>query len=444
MQTFRGDIEICQASAGSGKTTYLVNKFIEYVQQGVQPEEIAIVTFTKIGAQVLQERLAIALGVPMSRFPHVRTIHSMCFRSTKSVRTQMMDLAKYRVFNEATGFNVGTTTVVEGIDWADIKENQYLLMEQLYRNNHPYAVRIMEDRVDTERLVHFMTLYQKYKEANNYRDFTDLLDMYINDDLYEEDVKVAMIDEAQDTSLQQWNVLYQAFPNAYHIHIVGDIKQAMFRFAGASPETLLKMRGMPKALDLSYRVPQNIMQLAYNNIVQNMNMRDMTQCRTQSDGGTIKYITLIDEVADDFTWGESWFILVRNRKLAHYATDWCMRNTIPYVLYDKPYFTDTDKMEFRDGRTDDWDPEKLMFAQKCYEKGVFYRQPNVRISTIHTVKGDEADNVVLFSDISRLVSSGMEVDADSEHCVFYVATTRARKKLFIVEPQTKLYYPYLF
>lgn len=71
-------------------------------------------------------------------------------------------------------------------------------------------------------------------------------------------------------------------------------------------------------------------------------------------------------------------------------------------------------------------------------------EPNINISTIHTVKGDEADIVVLMSDISKAVASQLDLDEDSEHRVFYVAVTRAKEKLIIIQPQTKTFYPYLF
>ena len=47
------------------------------------------------------------------------------------------------------------------------------------------------------------------------------------------------------------------------------------------------------------------------------------------------------------------------------------------------------------------------------------------------------------SDISKAVASQLDFDEDSEHRVFYVACTRAKEKLIIVQPQTRLYYPYI-
>jgi len=61
--------------------------------------------------------------------------------------------------------------------------------------------------------------------------------------------------------------------------------------------------------------------------------------------------------------------------------------------------------------------------------------PQVHIGTIHSVKGGEADHVVLRTDLTYRTSLGLEADPDNEHRVFYVGATRARKHLYLVDPQ---------
>jgi superfamily I DNA/RNA helicase len=62
-------------------------------------------------------------------------------------------------------------------------------------------------------------------------------------------------------------------------------------------------------------------------------------------------------------------------------------------------------------------------------------EPRIRLSTIHGAKGGEADNVVLFTDITAAAEASMESDPDSMHRVFYVAVTRTRQNLYTLEPQ---------
>ena len=68
--------------------------------------------------------------------------------------------------------------------------------------------------------------------------------------------------------------------------------------------------------------------------------------------------------------------------------------------------------------------------------------PKINISTIHSIKGGEADNVFILSDITKNVKENMERNPDSEHRVFYVGATRAKKQLRLILPQTKIYYDF--
>lgn len=62
-------------------------------------------------------------------------------------------------------------------------------------------------------------------------------------------------------------------------------------------------------------------------------------------------------------------------------------------------------------------------------------RPRVRLSTIHSAKGGEADHVVLFKEVARRTAREADTNPDSERRVWYVASTRAKEKLTIVESQ---------
>lgn len=65
-------------------------------------------------------------------------------------------------------------------------------------------------------------------------------------------------------------------------------------------------------------------------------------------------------------------------------------------------------------------------------------EPRIKIGTIHSVKGAEADNVLLLSTVSHQVNRSQEDQegSDEERRVEYVAVTRARKRLFIATDST--------
>lgn len=60
--------------------------------------------------------------------------------------------------------------------------------------------------------------------------------------------------------------------------------------------------------------------------------------------------------------------------------------------------------------------------------------PKIRVGTIHSVKGMEADNVGLLTTTGKRIEQGIEDDAirDEEHRIAYVAVTRARRNLYVI------------
>lgn len=67
--------------------------------------------------------------------------------------------------------------------------------------------------------------------------------------------------------------------------------------------------------------------------------------------------------------------------------------------------------------------------------------PNIRIMTIHSAKGTEEENVVLVPDMTPRAYRTFGINPDAEHRVWYVAVTRAKKSLWLLQPQTAHYYP---
>ena len=62
-------------------------------------------------------------------------------------------------------------------------------------------------------------------------------------------------------------------------------------------------------------------------------------------------------------------------------------------------------------------------------------EPRIKVSTIHQAKGGECDNVVVLLDLGKIVYKSYLKNPDDEHRVFYVAVTRAKENLYIVEAQ---------
>jgi ATP-dependent exoDNAse (exonuclease V) beta subunit len=74
------------------------------------------------------------------------------------------------------------------------------------------------------------------------------------------------------------------------------------------------------------------------------------------------------------------------------------------------------------------------YITKLLRKGEkFNAEPRISVSTIHGSKGGEAENVVLFTDLSPAADAEMRINPNDTHRTFYVGVTRTKQNLYIVE-----------
>ena len=99
----------------------------------------------------------------------------------------------------------------------------------------------------------------------------------------------------------------------------------------------------------------------------------------------------------------------------------------------------------------DWFYEKLMpsksdafnypiLVKKNYGLEALEQEPRLIVSTIHAVKGAEADNVILFPDISMKANTMAHLSQEARDSIirqFYVGMTRAKERLYICDPGSK-------
>jgi superfamily I DNA/RNA helicase len=72
------------------------------------------------------------------------------------------------------------------------------------------------------------------------------------------------------------------------------------------------------------------------------------------------------------------------------------------------------------------------------------QKPQIHISTIHRVKGGQADKVVLLSDTAKAAEKFGTGNQDDETRVFYTGITRTFEDLIIVHPDKKYHFGRLF
>jgi superfamily I DNA/RNA helicase len=98
-------------------------------------------------------------------------------------------------------------------------------------------------------------------------------------------------------------------------------------------------------------------------------------------------------------------------------------------------------------RADPWDKQLLLtdteksMIHAILRRGQSLSEPKVEISTIHSAKGREADNVILLPDMTFKTWQSFNRDPEPEHRVWYVGVTRAKKRLYVLSPYTNMFYP---
>jgi hypothetical protein len=85
------------------------------------------------------------------------------------------------------------------------------------------------------------------------------------------------------------------------------------------------------------------------------------------------------------------------------------------------------------------------YIEKVLSNGYSLRQtPKIHISTIHRVKGGQADTVVLLSDTAKAAEKFQTGNQDEETRIFYTGITRTFENLVIVHPDKRYYFGGLF
>ena len=81
--------------------------------------------------------------------------------------------------------------------------------------------------------------------------------------------------------------------------------------------------------------------------------------------------------------------------------------------------------------------EDKKYIQRVLDNGFSLTdKPKIHISTIHRVKGGQANTVVLLSDSAK-ASEHFASNQDEETRVFYTGITRTFQNLVVVEPEKK-------
>jgi len=473
---------------GAGKTATLLNEVERILAGGVSPHRLAFVAFTNAAADEARARACEQFGFATDDLPWFRTIHSLAFRQLGLSRSEVMGHKDYTEFAKITRETFGAN--VEGP--AAIGANgslgaRMLAVEEYARTTLTplkEAWHTQGGEIDWFRLDRLAQALQTYKRDSWKVDFTDMLLMYPRE-CEPLDVDAAIVDEAQDLTPAQWQVIWHAFANAKELVVAGDDDQAIYRWSGADVDTFLALDGEKHVLPRSYRLPQSVFDLSQQ-IVKRIGRRYSKQMAPAAKQGSVNFLQSEHEV--DLTLG-TWLLLARNGHMLEGLAQAAYDQGVVYSVRGEPSVRKKDVRAIRawetlrNGRAvsgEDaknaltalgWQELPLLEGEAHYRasdlglgdalntpwfdalQGISYERreyyqvclrrgddlnaaPRVRIKTIHGAKGAEAEHTLVKTDMSYRTYRGYRLDPESEHRVFYVGLTRASETLNITMPQS--------
>ena len=125
------------------------------------------------------------------------------------------------------------------------------------RKNHEKKVRLQQFKS-------IIAGYEQYKtyEANpgefknDGLDFTDMVQKYIDNGLLS--FKILMVDEAQDLTPLQWDMVVKLAMNSQKVYLAGDDDQAIYEWNGADVSFFQSFPGKVKILQQSRRLNKKV------------------------------------------------------------------------------------------------------------------------------------------------------------------------------------------
>jgi superfamily I DNA/RNA helicase len=454
---------------GCGKTTYLI-QLLDKVLRENEPDRVAFVSFTKKGSYEGRDRAMEVFDFREKDLPYFRTMHSIAFRELGMSKWNMVSRRHYKEFSSAMGMHFLGYYTEDLIN----NDDRYLLYVSLKKNNPRKAVE-MTKTIDFFKATFVDTNYEKYKKEIGIKDFDDLMIDFIREDK-PLPVDVAIVDEAQDLTPLQWKFCEVAFRDCKKVYAAGDDDQAIYEWSGADVGVFLNIKSQwatsVVVLDKSYRLKENILEYA-KNISGRITERVEKVFESVSGGGEIVFYNNVEEISVNSE--ESYYFLSRNRMYLGLHRKFLMNmgamftykgessvdlgryqaiRKYEHLRRDRPGLECKDqdiipylKKDYQKGLP--WyDTFEMTIEDSLYHRDLFKNKTDVTVnkitvSSIHGVKGGEADNVVLYLGVTRKVHENFtsSIEAlNSELRCLYVGITRAKKKVHIVYPNNKYGY----
>jgi DNA helicase II / ATP-dependent DNA helicase PcrA len=279
------------AGAGSGKTRTLTYRVAYLLENGIDPRNILLLTFTNKAAREMLNRVTNLLPVDASGL-WGGTFHSVGNRILRRHGSALGYSSGFTIMDREDQKDLINTVVASaGIDPKEIRfpkgdvlaeifsfvVNTEMPLEALLAEKFPYFLPLLEKIQDVwER-------YEKKKKATNSVDFDDLLQKTLLmfqqhqriAEIYRRQFQFILVDEYQDTNKIQADLVDLLAHDHHNVMVVGDDAQSIYSWRGANFQNILEFpKRYPDAqvfkIEMNYRSVPEILEVANAAIAANV------------------------------------------------------------------------------------------------------------------------------------------------------------------------------
>lgn len=271
------------AGAGSGKTRTLTYRVAYLLENGVDPRNILLLTFTNKAARQMLDRVANLLPTDASGL-WGGTFHSIGNRMLRRHGSALGYTNGFTIMDREDQKDLLNSVVASsGIDPKEIRfpkgdvladifsfvVNTERPIEELLAEKFPYFLPLLEQIKDVQ------ARYERRKKSSNSLDFDDLLEKTLrmlkeHEEIaafYRRQFQFILVDEYQDTNKIQADFIDLLAAEHRNVMVVGDDAQSIYSWRGANFQNILAFpRRYPNAqvfkIELNYRSVPEILEVA--------------------------------------------------------------------------------------------------------------------------------------------------------------------------------------